>query len=106
MCAPGVSSTLDDTRSYIQHRLTVARGDPSLFHAEAIEFIHARTRGIPRLINQLCDLALVYAYAEQHSIIDSNLLRSASVNNRDHAPLARRFATASSEAGMVEPSMS
>jgi general secretion pathway protein A len=70
------SLTLDDTRSYIQHRLTVARGDPSLFHAEAIELIHARTRGIPRLINQLCDLALVYAYAEQHSIIDSNLLQS------------------------------
>jgi general secretion pathway protein A len=67
--------TLDDTRSYIQHRLTVARGDPSLFHAGAIELIHARTRGIPRLINQLCDLALVYAYAERHSTIDSNLLQ-------------------------------
>lgn len=70
------SLTLDDTRSYIQHRLTVAHGDPSLFHAQAIEFIHARARGIPRLINQLCDLALVYAYAERCSFIDSNLLQS------------------------------
>jgi general secretion pathway protein A len=67
--------TLDDTRSYIQHRLTVAAGDPSLFQAEAIELIHARTQGIPRLINQLCDLALVYAYAERRSIIDSILLQ-------------------------------
>jgi len=67
--------TLDDTQSYIQHRLSIARGDASLFCAEATEFIHARTRGVPRLINQLCDLALVYAYAENRASIDLNLLQ-------------------------------
>lgn len=69
------SLTFDDTRSYIQHRLRVVRGNPSLFHLDAIAFIHERTRGVPRLINQLCDLALVYAYAEQRSIIDLKLLQ-------------------------------
>jgi type II secretory pathway predicted ATPase ExeA len=69
------SLTPDDTSSYIQHRLTVAGGDAALFRAEAIAFIHARTRGIPRLINQLCDMALLYAYAEQRSIVDLNLLQ-------------------------------
>jgi general secretion pathway protein A len=67
--------TFDDTQSYIQHRLKVAGGNPSLFQLEAIGYIHERTRGVPRLINQLCDLALVYAYAEQQTIIDLELLR-------------------------------
>jgi general secretion pathway protein A len=65
----------NDTRSYIQHRLRVVGGNPALFHFEAIAFVYARTMGIPRLINQLCDLALVYAYADQRSSIDLKLLQ-------------------------------
>jgi|ERR1700722_1823551 len=66
---------LEESRAYIQHRLTVAGGDPSIFKPEATAFIHARARGIPRLMNQLCDLALVYAFAEQNPSIDEQLLR-------------------------------
>jgi general secretion pathway protein A len=80
--------TLDDTRSYIRHRLTVAHGDPSLFAPEAIAYIHARTRGIPRLINQLCDLALVYAFAEQHSIIDLHLLEHVVLDRQQHGAIS------------------
>ncbi len=80
--------TLDDTQSYIRHRLTVARGDPSLFHPEAIAFIHARTRGIPRLINQLCDLALVYAFAEQHSIVELKLLEHVVLDRQQHGAIS------------------
>jgi general secretion pathway protein A len=69
------SLTLLEAREYITHRLTVAGGDPGLFEAEAIAFMHARTRGIPRLINQLCDLALVYGFAEQKNIIDLSLVQ-------------------------------
>jgi general secretion pathway protein A len=67
--------TLNEARAYVQHRLTVAGGDPSVFQAEAVAFIHARAKGIPRLMNQLCDLALVYAFAEQHRSIDEQLVR-------------------------------
>jgi type II secretory pathway predicted ATPase ExeA len=67
--------TLEDARAYIRHRLTVAGGDSSLFHAEAITFIHGHTAGVPRLINQLCDLALVYAFAEQQPMITVQLLQ-------------------------------
>jgi type II secretory pathway predicted ATPase ExeA len=67
--------TLEDARAYIRHRLTVAGGDSSLFHAEAISFIHGHTAGVPRLINQLCDLALVYAFAEQQRMITVQLLQ-------------------------------
>src|SRR5271170_71607 len=55
--------------AYFKHRLTVAGGDPNLFHPEALAFIHARAGGIPRLMNQLCDLSLVYAFAEQRRSI-------------------------------------
>ncbi len=67
--------TLPDTISYIRHRLTVVRGDPAIFQLEAIAYIHARTNGVPRLINQFCDLGLVYAYAERLSSIDVQLLQ-------------------------------
>jgi type II secretory pathway predicted ATPase ExeA len=67
--------TPDDTRAYIRHRLTVAGGDSSLFQAEAISFIHGHTAGVPRLINQLCDLTLVYAFAEHHRSISVDLLQ-------------------------------
>ncbi|PZR01024.1 MAG: ATPase [Cereibacter sphaeroides] len=49
-------------RSYIAHRLRVAGVRTSLFSEAAAELIHAATGGIPRRVNQLCDLAMVYAF--------------------------------------------
>ena len=75
-----------ETRAYIRHRLTVAGGDPELFLAEAIEFAYARTQGVPRLLNQLCDFALVYAYAEGRQSVDAELI-SQVVQDRSSARL-------------------
>ncbi len=75
--------SLEDASAYIAHRLRVAGGSPELFHADAVAFIHARARGVPRLVNQLCDLALVYAFAEQRSRIDSDLLERV-ILDREH----------------------
>jgi type II secretory pathway predicted ATPase ExeA len=63
-----------ETHAYIQHRLKVAGGSPGIFMPEAIEFIHARTQGVPRLLNRLCDMALVYAFAEGLRFVDANLV--------------------------------
>ena len=63
-----------ETHSYIRHRLSVAGGSGGVFLPEAIEFIHARTGGIPRLLNQLCDFALVYAFAEGRTSVDVDLI--------------------------------
>jgi type II secretory pathway predicted ATPase ExeA len=63
-----------ETHAYIRHRLKVAGGNSALFLPEAIESMHARTNGVPRLLNQLGDLALVYAYADQRTIIDADLI--------------------------------
>jgi type II secretory pathway predicted ATPase ExeA len=67
--------SLEEARAYIAHRLAVVGGDTALFAPDAITFIHTRTRGIPRLINQLCDLALVYAFAEQLPEVDLRVLQ-------------------------------
>jgi type II secretory pathway predicted ATPase ExeA len=63
-----------ETHAYIRHRLKVAGGNAALFLPEAIEFMHARTNGVPRLLNQLGDFALVYAYADGRTVIDADLI--------------------------------
>jgi type II secretory pathway predicted ATPase ExeA len=64
----------DETQEYVRHRLKVAGGNASLFHTEAIDLIHARTRGVPRLVNLMCDFALVYGFADRRTEIDSELV--------------------------------
>ena len=65
----------EETGQYIQHRLTVAGGNAELFDAEACELIYQRSRGVPRLINSLCDTVLEYGYEEQRACIDAALVR-------------------------------
>lgn len=54
----------DAVREYIQHRLEVAGATRDIFSAAACEMIYAATKGVPRLINQLCDLSMLYAYTD------------------------------------------
>ncbi len=51
-------------RAYIRHRLQVAGGHTDVFSVTAADLIHEATGGVPRLVNQLCDLSLVYAYTK------------------------------------------
>jgi general secretion pathway protein A len=64
----------DETVGYIRHRLEVAGGNPRLFEADACQAVYRYSNGVPRLINLLCDTALVYGYAEQRELIDSALV--------------------------------
>jgi type II secretory pathway predicted ATPase ExeA len=62
---------LDSSTAYIRHRLQVAgAGDRALFRPEAIALIHRYTRGIPRLINVICDNCLFEAYLIRKDLID------------------------------------
>ena len=61
----------------IRHRLNVAGGHPSLFTNKACALVHRLTRGNPRLINQVCDVALTYGFAEQARVITSKLVAQA-----------------------------
>lgn len=62
--------TMQETRLYVRHRLSVAGGNPDLIETDAIDLAWSRGGGVPRLVNQLCDTALVYGFAEQRERID------------------------------------
>jgi general secretion pathway protein A len=67
-----------ETRDYIHARLRMAgAATTSAFTDEAIERIGRWTRGVPRLINNLCDHCLVIAYAEQIRRVDRNIVDQA-----------------------------
>lgn len=88
----------DETRSYIRHRLEVAGGDPNLFSDDACAAIYRYSGGVPRLINLLCDTALVYAYAEQSQSIDSPLVDAVAQDKRKGGVLPIRDVSATESA--------
>lgn len=64
-----------ETEAYINFRLEhAALGQPLRFPADACTLIHDVTGGVPRLINVLCDAALVFGYAEERRTIDRPLI--------------------------------
>ena len=69
-----------DTANCIRHRIRVAGGQPSLFTNKACALVHRLSRGNPRLINQVSDIALTYGYAEQARIITSKLVAQAALD--------------------------
>lgn len=70
---------LDETSAYIQHRLQVAGMSPerTLFAPPVVRGIYKATRGIPRVINVLCDRMLLGAYGRNTSRVDHDILRLA-----------------------------
>jgi general secretion pathway protein A len=65
----------DETERYINHRLRrAALGTPVEFPRRATDAIHARSRGIPRIVNVICDAALVFGYAEERRTMDPELV--------------------------------
>ena len=61
----------EETANYVNHRLRRASiGAPLEFPRDATALVHARSRGVPRIINIICDAALVFGYAEERRQID------------------------------------
>jgi general secretion pathway protein A len=54
----------DETRQYVRFRLTQAGGSPDLFEDAAVDAVHRASGGVPRVINILCNNALVHAFAD------------------------------------------
>jgi len=66
---------LDSTAAYIRHRLQVAGcADREVFLADAISLIHRYARGIPRLINVICDNCLFESYLIRKDHIDASVV--------------------------------
>lgn len=69
---------VEDTAAYIEHRLAVAGAPAGLgFEPAAVELVHARAGGVPRLINKICDRALLAAYSRGASRAEESDVRSA-----------------------------
>jgi general secretion pathway protein A len=66
-----------DTRAYIARRLLVAGQNLRLFEPGALHAIHLASRGVPRLINVICDRALLGAFAEGKRVVSSRTVRRA-----------------------------
>ncbi|WP_306132204.1 ExeA family protein [Roseivivax marinus] len=52
-----------ETLEYVRHRLTHVGGSGDEFTEDALHLVHETSGGVPRIVNKLCDLALVYASA-------------------------------------------
>ena len=66
-----------DTRAYIANRLEVGGLAPGLFSPAAVGAIYRRARGVPRLINSLCDRCLLGAYVQNRRSIGAGMVRQA-----------------------------
>ncbi len=69
--------SLDETRTYIRHRLMVCKGDPDLFKGSSIQKIYQYSKGIPRIINIICHCALLGAYSRDTHIITPSIIKRA-----------------------------
>jgi type II secretory pathway predicted ATPase ExeA len=61
-----------ETQKYIQHRLSTAGATRNIFTYEACAVIYCHSEGIPRKINNLCDFALVYAFADDKQTVEAS----------------------------------
>jgi len=63
--------------NYIHHRLKVAGADHlDIFDPDAVKALYKHSLGIPRLINTLCDAAMVYGYADEMKVIGRDLIEA------------------------------
>jgi type II secretory pathway predicted ATPase ExeA len=62
------------TEAYINYRLRIAGAQSPIFKPEAFPLICHYSKGIPRLINTVCDNALLEAYLRKHDSIDGGLI--------------------------------
>jgi general secretion pathway protein A len=70
--------TLQESRGYITERLRIggAMGDP-IFTSDAMDAVHFYSQGIPRVINLLCEHALINAYAEHFRPVPARMVEEA-----------------------------
>jgi general secretion pathway protein A len=72
------SMSMDETRAYIRHRMEVAGETGGVsFGRYAIKWIYLYTRGVPRMINILCDRALLIAYGDERRNISAGVVTRA-----------------------------
>ena len=65
-----------ETHEFIVHRLRVAGGTGAEFDEKARMLIYDVAQGIPRLVNQVCDMSLLYAWSSDKKIVDASIVQA------------------------------
>lgn len=102
--------SLAETEDYVRHRVKVAGGGENLFSPEACRLVGVSSRGVPRLINVLCDAALVYAFSEGKADVDADIVeevlrdkeKSLAPVQHDRAPPLTHSVKAADHSNMIE----
>ena len=71
-----------ETVKYIAHRLKIAGSKRGIFTVSACPEIFAISGGVPRLINSICDCALLSGFAEGRKVVDSKLINECQIDLR------------------------
>jgi general secretion pathway protein A len=77
----------EQVQAYVGHRLAVAGAEREIFTPAACECVHLASRGIPRLVNQICDYALVYAFTDGLDRVDASVIEQVVTDRRRHGNL-------------------
>ena len=67
----------DETAAYVRHRLRVAGATTDIFAPQALNAVFSLSQGVPRVINVICDRALLGAYSLDRHRVTAPLVRSA-----------------------------
>lgn len=94
---------IQETEEYIRHRLDVAGCKAQLFPKECIELIYRESLGSPRVINQLCDNCLLFAYGRRSPVVTLEITREAIANIHPERALGDRPAAAEGGVQMPTP---
>jgi general secretion pathway protein A len=78
--------TRSEVAAYIAHRLALAGGSAVSFEEKALQLIHKFAKGIPRLVNLICDRTLLAAYSARTNRISPGLVQSAVNSLELHPP--------------------
>lgn len=65
---------IETLSNYVRHRLITVGGSGEEFTDNALKRIHKETRGVPRLVNQLCEFALLFAWSDEIKTVTEQLM--------------------------------
>lgn len=90
-----------ESEEYVRKRLQMAGAEREIFTPEALGLVHSATGGVPRLINVLCDMAMVYGYADGNRTVSDTVLQDFLANARRRG-IFRQFSTPDSVPRLVK----
>jgi general secretion pathway protein A len=81
--------SVDETEGYIRHRIRVAGGEGKVgFTSEALRAVHRRSGGVPRLVNLICDRALLAGYVRSVRSISAEMVEKAAAEVSGEQPMS------------------